>query len=56
MYLVLEGRGEASVGNETREVAGGDMVFAPAGVVHGMKNTGETNLIVMVVFSPPPKK
>lgn len=56
MYLVLEGRGQASVGDETREVAGGDMVFAPAGVVHGMKNTGEANLVVLVVFSPPPKK
>lgn len=56
MYLVLEGCGQASVGDETREVAGGDMVFAPAGVVHGMKNTGESNLVVMVVFSPPPKK
>ncbi len=55
MYLVLEGRGEASVGDETREVGAGGMVFAPAGVVHGMKNTGEENLVVLVVFSPPPK-
>lgn len=56
MYVVLEGRGEASVGDDARAVAAGDLVFAPAGVPHGLKNTGEENLVVLVVFSPPPKK
>ncbi len=55
MYIVLEGRGQASLGDEAREVAAGDMVFAPAGVVHGMRNTGEENLVVLVVFAPPPR-
>lgn len=56
MYVVLEGRGEATVGDEAGAVAAGDLVFAPAGVSHGLKNTGEENLVVLVVFSPPPKK
>ena len=56
LYVVLEGSAEASVGGETMAVAAGDMVFAPAGVPHGMKNTGDANLVVLVVFSPPPAK
>ena len=56
MYVVLEGRGVASVGDESREVSAGDMVFAPAGVVHGMKNTGDANLVVLITFAPPPNK
>lgn len=55
MYVVIAGRGEASAGGEERGVAVGDMVFAPAGVAHGMRNTGEENLVVLVVFAPPPK-
>lgn len=56
MYVVLEGRGEASVGDEVRPVGAGDLVFAPAGVIHGMKSSGPANLVVLVVFSPPPTK
>jgi len=56
MYVVIEGRGEASVGGEARAVGAGDLVFAPAGAAHGLRNTGEENLVVLVVFSPPPKK
>lgn len=56
IYVVLEGRGEASTGDEVRAVSAGDLVFAEAGAAHGLKNTGEENLVVLVVFSPPPKK
>ena len=56
MYVVLEGRGEASVGDDIRSVCPGDMVFAPAGVIHGMKNSGPANLVVLIVFSPPPSR
>jgi len=56
MYVVLAGHGEAQVGGETTEVGAGDIVFAPAGMLHGMKNTGEEPLSVLVVFGPPPKQ
>lgn len=56
MYFVIEGSGEASVGDDVRPVSAGDIVFAPAGIIHGMKNTGAANLVVLVVFSPPPTK
>jgi quercetin dioxygenase-like cupin family protein len=54
IYLVLDGSGEASVGEETSAVAEGDLVFAPAGVPHGLKNTSSSLLVALVVFAPPP--
>ncbi len=56
LYFVLSGDGEAQVGAETREVAEGDLILAPAGVPHGLKNTGLVPLVVLVVFAPPPRK
>jgi quercetin dioxygenase-like cupin family protein len=56
LYVVLEGTGEASVGSDTSEVTPGDVVLAPAGVVHGMRNPGPGRLVVLVVFGPPPKR
>lgn len=56
LYYVLAGAGEAQVGEETHAVSAGDLVLAPAGVVHGLRNTGSAPLIVLVVFGPPPRK
>lgn len=55
LYYVVQGHGEAGVGDETSAVSAGDLVLAPAGVIHSLKNSGSDDLIVMVVFSPPPK-
>jgi quercetin dioxygenase-like cupin family protein len=54
LYFVLEGTGEATVGEERYDVAAGDLVLAPESVLHSMKNTGAANLVVMVVLTPPP--
>ncbi|MDX2152919.1 MAG: cupin domain-containing protein [Bryobacteraceae bacterium] len=56
MYVVLEGSGVARVGEEEQVVAAGDLILAPAGVVHGMRNPGPGRLVVLVVFGPPPVK
>ncbi len=54
IYLVLEGRGEITVGEEACTVEPGDFAFAAADVVHSVRNTGEERLIVFVAMSPPP--
>jgi quercetin dioxygenase-like cupin family protein len=54
LYLILEGSGEAMVGETASPVAPGDLVLAPSGVVHALRNTSESNLVVLVVFAPPP--
>ena len=56
LYLVLEGAGEARIGVETHAVAVGDLILAPAGTVHGMKNTSNEPLTVLVVLAPPPAR
>lgn len=52
MYLVLQGKGVATVGDERYEVSEGDLVLAGAGIAHSMKNEGPERLVVMVVFAP----
>lgn len=54
MYYVLEGLGEVTVGDQVQGLATGDLAFAPAGVPHGIRNTGNGKLIVLTVFAPPP--
>jgi quercetin dioxygenase-like cupin family protein len=56
MYVILEGSGEAMVGETTSAVKAGDLVLAPSGVVHSLRNTSADNLVVLVVFAPPPAK
>ncbi|MFN0108775.1 MAG: cupin domain-containing protein, partial [Blastocatellia bacterium] len=38
IYFVLDGRGTFLVDDDTRELGEGQMVFAPAGSNHGVKN------------------
>ncbi len=38
---VLRGRAHIEIGADTHEVASGDVVFIPEGVVHSYQNTGE---------------
>lgn len=55
LYQVLEGRGDFTVGDQSRSVSSGALVFAPSNVPHGVKNPGPGRLLVLVVMSPPPK-
>jgi len=56
LYVVLEGSGEATVGEETAVVSAGAVILAPAGVPHSMRNPGPHRLAVLIVFAPPPAK
>jgi mannose-6-phosphate isomerase-like protein (cupin superfamily) len=41
ILVILEGRATATVGDETLDVAGGDVVVVHAGEPHGFVNTGD---------------
>jgi quercetin dioxygenase-like cupin family protein len=56
LYYVLSGGGEVTVGEETHAVSEGDLVLAPAGVAHGLKNTGAVPMVALVVFAPRPRR
>ncbi len=52
VYFVLEGRGLFTIGDVKREGGAGDLVIAPAGVSHGVTNTGEQRLSLLVAIAP----
>jgi quercetin dioxygenase-like cupin family protein len=53
-YYVCRGRARLTVGQETREVAAGEIVWAPAGVPHGVEEALERT-VLLVGIAPPPR-
>jgi len=53
-YLVLSGRARLTVGAETREAGPGTVVWAPAGVPHGVAEALERS-VMLVAIAPPPR-
>jgi len=51
LYYVVSGRGQVTVGDETREVVAGSLVFVAAGVPHRFSDISD-RLEVLVVFGP----
>lgn len=51
-YFVLTGRGSFTVGEETREAGTGTVVLAPAGMLHGVSNSGAETLSLLVGIAP----
>ena len=56
LYVVLEGEAEIVVGQETQVISAGGGAFAASGVVHSVRNCGDTRLVVLAVLAPPPAK
>ena len=54
IYYVLSGRGEFTVGAETAQLDDRKIVFAPAGEIHGVRNTSESRLTLLVFMMPNP--
>ena len=53
-YFVVEGTGAFVVGDETRQAGEGMIIWAPAGVTHGVTNTGDRRLVLLVGIAPAP--
>jgi mannose-6-phosphate isomerase-like protein (cupin superfamily) len=54
LYYVVEGRGRIRVGTEERDVGPGELVCAPAGDEHAVRNPGPGRLVLLVVMAPKP--
>ena len=54
IYYVLEGAGVFTVGDESIEGVPGSAVLCPPGVDHGVLNTGDDRLVVLVFMAPHP--
>jgi len=52
-YLVLSGKASMIVGEQSREVGAGTIVWAPANVPHGVERALERT-VMLVAMGPPP--
>jgi len=52
IYFVLEGTGEMCLGEERREVNGGQAVFIPPGIFHQLTNRGDRPLKMLYCYGP----
>ena len=53
VYVVMEGVGHFTVGDERRDAKQGDVIWAPAGVPHGVENKGRERLVLLIGIAPP---
>ena len=53
-YAVLEGVGVFTLGNDEQEAGPGVVVWAPAGLPHGVRNDGVERLVLLMGIAPPP--
>ncbi|RQG99409.1 cupin domain-containing protein [Natrarchaeobius oligotrophus] len=52
LLFVISGTGEQIVGDETREIGPGELVYVPENVEHGTMNTGWETLQLLAVYAP----
>lgn len=53
-YLVVQGSGRFLLEGHELPMAAGDLLVAPAGVPHGVRNTGPDRLLVLALLAPAP--
>ena len=53
-YYVVEGEGQFWLGDNQVMAGSGQVVWAPAGVIHGVKNEGTERLTLLVGIAPAP--
>ena len=54
VYSVVEGEGMFLLEDRELPMRAGDLLVAPEGVPHGVKNTGATRLLVLAILAPAP--
>jgi mannose-6-phosphate isomerase-like protein (cupin superfamily) len=48
--VIAQGKGQLTVGEETRPVDAGDIVFIPPGITHTLANDSDGELVALFVF------
>ena len=54
VYFVTEGEGEFLLEGRELPMRAGDLLVAPEGVPHGVRNTGADRLLVIAILAPAP--
>lgn len=53
VYSVVEGEGVFLLQDQELPMRAGDLLVAPDGVPHGVRNTGAGRLLVLAILAPP---
>lgn len=53
ILFFVSGMGEAILEGKSKLVEKGDVVFVPAGTLHNFRNTGQEDMKLYTVYSPP---
>ena len=56
VYLVVEGEGQFLLEGSSVAVSAGEMLVAPAGVPHGVRNASDARLLVLALLAPGPSR
>ncbi|HEX4913895.1 MAG TPA: cupin domain-containing protein [Vicinamibacterales bacterium] len=56
VYHVLEGEGRFLLADRELEMKAGDLLVAPENVPHGVRNTGNSRLLVLAILAPAPHR
>ncbi len=56
VYQVIEGEGLFLLEGRELSMSSGDLLVAPEGVAHGVRNTGAGRLVVLAILAPAPHK
>ena len=56
VYHVIEGEGVFLLADRELSMTAGDLLVAPEGVAHGVRNTGSRRLLVLAVLAPAPHR
>ena len=54
-FYILSGEALCTLGDTTTSVTAGACTVAPVGVAHGLKNTGDSPVELLALFTPPLK-
>ena len=54
VYQVVEGSGLFLLDGRELPMAAGDLLIAPEGVPHGVRNTGHSRLLLLAILAPAP--
>lgn len=54
LYVVVRGRGTWLLDGRELPLREGELLVAPEGVAHGIRNTGSEDLVVLAVLAPGP--
>ena len=54
VYSVVEGEGVFLLADRELAMRAGDLLVAPEGVPHGVRNTGSGRLLVLAILAPAP--